>query len=740
MEKWKKRTVELISALAIENKKMPAVVPYKPQKLFVSGGEMKYFKRQAPSRVGVRAAVLSDMLADLEAQTNANVHSLVVIKDGAVICEVSAPGYDVNCAHLSHSMSKTMTMLAVGILSDEGRLNVKSRVVDIFPEIPYADARFADMTVEDLLVMKSGVPFAEIGTVTEDKWTDAFFASELSAAPGEKFAYNSMNSYILSRIVTKITGLSLTEYLRPRLLDPLSIDNFFWEESSEGVSKGGFGIYMSTESWAKIGYLLLEGGVFEGEQILSERWIARAIRAYSRTPDDTGEFNYGYHIWVSKRGEDFLLNGMFGQNVWVCPRNNIVVAMTSGNNELFSNSPALDIVRRHLSGDISGRSGFADVKELRERSDNFFRQRCAVRPEPARRGLAYTLGIKNPRPFVSAWSSVLGTYAFGDNNTGILPLFVRVMQNNYQGGIKNFTLSRDGDKLYFTSFEGSETYRLEVGLYEYKKNIVTFQGEPYIVNALGEAFMDGADAMIYRISLVFPELPNTRIINLRLDSDGKHLYASLGETPNERIAERYISMMAGEGRFAFLLGMLIRKISEQFLDDKLFNLFNPSLVGINTNVPGWDKQIRAESEAARSEREASTKFLLSLIARFTADEPPVSAEPEKDLQATDKKGIFDKIKSFILRKRGDEPGDADVTIAEVLEEIADDARATENVPEAEETAPVAEEAVPDAEDGEFAEQMAIDLGIPGVEEGEELVLEPEDDEALEQMTFDIPEE
>ena len=458
MEKWKRKTVELLSALALEEKKMPAVVPYYPQKNFVSSDERQYFKRISPRKSSIRAGLLWDMLAELEREPQANVHNIVVLKDGAVVCEASAPGYSVNTAHLSHSMSKTVTMLAVGLLFDERRIDLRWKVADLFPELAPKDKRFYSMTVEDLLTMKSGVAFAEVGSVTADRWTNAFFDGELKFAPGERFSYNSMNSYILSRIVTKITGQTLSEYLRPRLLSPLSIDNFYWEESSEAVSKGGFGVYTSAESWAKIGYLISSLGMWEGEQIISRSWLMRALYPHASTPEESGDFDYGYHIWVARGADEVLLNGMFGQNVWICPKNGIVVAMNSGNNELFSRSAALDIVRRYLGADIRGRSTRSECRSLKRAQRDFFKNRGSVSLLTPDESFAARIGFKPRAPFDPRWISALGTYAFPDNNTGILPLFVRVMQNNYSGGIKNFTLSKDKDRLFFTAFEGSEKF------------------------------------------------------------------------------------------------------------------------------------------------------------------------------------------------------------------------------------------------------------------------------------------
>ena len=241
MEKWKKRAVNLLTSLAFGSETSPSVVPYYPQKTRISSDEYKYFPRSIPERHGISSRRIYSMLCALESERRANIHGLMIISGGEVISECTKDGYDVNMWRLSHSMSKTVTGMAIGLLCDEGRLKLSDRIVEIFPEITYKDRNFPLITVEHLLAMTSGVTFGEAGSVTETEWTAAYFASPVKFTPGTEFAYNSMNSYILARIVTKISGVGVVEYLRPRLFDPLHIINFFWELSPEGSVKGGWG-------------------------------------------------------------------------------------------------------------------------------------------------------------------------------------------------------------------------------------------------------------------------------------------------------------------------------------------------------------------------------------------------------------------------------------------------------------------------------------------------------------------
>ncbi len=627
MQRYLKRAVELISNLALTGVRNPSVIPPHHSKSRISEPEARYFRRVAPRAAGVSPALLTSLIRSLEAERRANIHNLLVIKDGKVILEVSAPGYDANTFHLSHSMSKTVTGIAIGFLIEEERLTVATKLVDIFPEIEFADKRFSEITVEHLLSMRTGAPFSELGTATEEEWTCTFFDCELSFNPGAEFHYNSLNSYMLARIVERITEMTLTEYLEPRLFRPLGIRNYLWEISPEGCAKGGFGLYMSAESWGKLGVCLLNSGVFEHRQIIPRSWILRSITERSVAPEGTGAFNYGYHIWVSRTNDEFLLNGMLGQNVWICPKNNIVAVANCGNSELFQGSPALDIIRSHLGGDIPSFTSRRDEAELKRAVAGFFTRRHPVRKKEPMRGISYALRLRSATPFDQSWSPLLNEYAFGDNNTGLLPVFVSVMQNNFSGGIEKMRFWREGERLMFACTEGGVTRELEVGIYGFKTATVQYGGETYIVNVLGEAMEDEDRNPVFKLELVFPELPNSRLIKFTLH-DGR-LLVRMSETPDEKIATTYLGGFNFGGKAGLAMGLLERKLGENFLEQKLREVFNPSLLGISTDKAGWEEVLNLENRLAKEKAAGMLGIFSGLISRFTQDDKSEREEKER---------------------------------------------------------------------------------------------------------------
>lgn len=662
MENWKKKAVELLAGIALTEKEDPAAVPYTPQKVTIPAEATPSHRRSAPEKHGIESRRLTEMLHAMERDPRVNIHNLLVVADGEVILECSHPGYGVRQCHLAHSMSKTVTGLAVGFLFDEGRLTTDDTLCGFFPEIPYRDKRFADITVEDLLIMSTGVPFAEAGSVTEAAWTETFFSSNLTFTPGTDFAYNSMNSYMLAKIVGKLTGMSLTEYLKPRLLDPLGITEYLWEMGPEGMEKGGWGLYLAAEDWAKIGEMVLGGGVYRGRRILSEEWIARATSTQSVTPAKTGDFNYGYQLWVARENDEILFNGMLGQNVWIAPRRHLAAVINAGNNELFSQSPSLDILRRYL-GDawISvGAPGRQDAKELAAAVKDFFTGRHWIRPLPSRTGLAVLFGLKEKHPFDPAFAPLLGTYLVRRNNYGILPLFVRAMQNNYAGGIRSLTFDRDGEDLVFVCREGTEEYRMPVGFYDFRETTLSIHGEAYLVRCMAQAMEDEDRNRIYKLEILFPELPNTRRIKLSFTDDGS-LLIRMEEMPDERIAETFFSSMTSSPKMSFFMDILDRKLGADFLGRKLRYAFHPVLLGIPEDAPDREERLLAE-ENKRQSAIGENRFLLRLIEKY------LSPEEEKEKP---NRGAIGNFLSFLgLGKARKEPAEETYTPA-ILPEVED---------------------------------------------------------------------
>lgn len=611
MEKWKRRSIDLLTALIFGGRDDLSVVPYYPQKLRVSGEEEGFFRRTIPERKGISSRRLFNMLCELESEGRANIHSIKVMSGSEVICECHAPGYEGDLWHISHSMAKTVCGMVIGRLWDEGKIDLDKPLCSFFPEIVYKDRKFPLITIDHLLSMTSGVEFGEAGSVTESGWTYSYFSSPVRFLPGKSFSYNSMNSYILARVAERICELPFGRLCEELIFAPMGIKNYLWEIGPEGTEKAGWGLYMSSESWAKLGVMLMSGGIFDGRRILSEEWIKLSSSVKAISPERSGGFNYAYQMWVSRSGGELLLSGMLGQNVWLCPKNNITVVMSGGNNELFQASPSLEIVRRYLGGRINDNLNLRDAITLYYKQKSFFEHRRWARPLDRGRGLVYLLGIKERDPFNPEWNEILGEYAFARNNVGILPLIVRAMQNNLASCIERMVIFRKDKLLYLTISESGEEYSFPVGLYAYAESRLRIRGEIYILRAIAEAY-EGREGREYRIELLFPETASVRRLVIRKISDGK-ISLQMSETPGDRVAMDYLREYAkGNGAVGFTIDMLERRFGRGTVAKTIKKTFNPSLVGINTASKGYEKSLNDEQQRAIAEQN-STRLIRSIV-------------------------------------------------------------------------------------------------------------------------------
>ena len=158
-----------------------------------------------------------------------------------------------------------------------------------------------------------------------------------------------------------------------------------------------------------------------------------------------------------------------------------MVVVMGGNNELFQESLALEIIRKYLGGRINDETKIRDVTLLEDKTERFFDSRRWASPKEREEGILYRLGIKSRTRFDEKWTPVLGSYRFRQNDAGVLPLIIRVMQNNLDSTLRAMQLDREGEKLVLTLEEGERYYSIEVGVYDYKTTILDFCGERYSV-------------------------------------------------------------------------------------------------------------------------------------------------------------------------------------------------------------------------------------------------------------------
>ena len=292
--------------------------------------------RATPESQGVSSAVIREFIETADRNVN-SMHSFMLVRHGKVVAEAWWEPESADKPHILWSLSKSFTSTAVGLAIKEDRLSLNDKVLKFFPNDAPAEAsdNLKAMRVRDLLTMNAGHQ-NELNWRSASHWAKAFLAHPVPHKPGTHFRYNTPATYMLSAIVQKVTGMTVLDYLTPRLFGPLGIKKPKWDNSPQGISIGGYGLYLRTEDIAKFGQLYLQKGRWNGKQILPEEWVRQATArqvANGSNPDSDWEQGYGFQFWRCRHGA-YRGDGKDGQFCIVLPELDAVIAMTANSSNM----------------------------------------------------------------------------------------------------------------------------------------------------------------------------------------------------------------------------------------------------------------------------------------------------------------------------------------------------------------------------------------------------------------------
>ena len=294
--------------------------------------------RSSPEQQGIASA---DLLAFIEAADEEidTMNSFMLVRHGHVVAEGWWAPYDRDTPHVLYSLSKSFTSTAVGLAIAERKLSLDDSVITFFPDEAPSDlpVNLRAMRVRDLLRMNTGHQVEALllpnsSSKQPETWVKTFLKHPVPFKPGTHFLYNSPATYMLSAIVQKVTGMTVLEYLRPRLFDPLGFKDPVWMTSPQGITAGAYGLSVRTEEIARFGELYLRKGMWNGKQLIPAAWIHEATSMQTSTgsaPASDWDQGYGYQFWRS-RHNSFRGDGAFGQFCMVIPELDAVVVITSG--------------------------------------------------------------------------------------------------------------------------------------------------------------------------------------------------------------------------------------------------------------------------------------------------------------------------------------------------------------------------------------------------------------------------
>lgn len=293
--------------------------------------EEQRLPRSAPEAQGVSSAAIQAFIEAADREVD-SMHSFMLLRNGHVVAEAWWAPESPDKPHVLWSLSKSFTSTAVGLAVAEGKLSIDDPVIGFFPDSlpPEPSANLKAMRVRDLLTMTTGHQ-DEVNLREQSDWIRAFLAHPVPHKPGTHFRYNTPATFMQSAIVQQVTGQTVLEYLGPRLFEPLGIAAPRWDNNPQGISIGGYGLYLRTEEIAKFGQLQLQKGTWNGQTLIPESWVELATSkqvSNGSNPESDWDQGYGFQFWRCRHNA-FRGDGKDGQFCVVLPEQNAVVVLTA---------------------------------------------------------------------------------------------------------------------------------------------------------------------------------------------------------------------------------------------------------------------------------------------------------------------------------------------------------------------------------------------------------------------------
>ncbi|MBR6523264.1 MAG: serine hydrolase [Clostridia bacterium] len=301
----------------------------------------KYFKKVNPESCGVSSRDLLKFIEGMEDMPEEKeTHGFMLIRHGKLLTEGWFAPYTEEMPHILYSDTKTFTQIAIGFMVKEGLISLEDKVAAFFPDkiTEGTSEHNRNLTVKHLLMMATGHPGNAVhqkgNFIDVDDKVKQFFHAEGCDEAGTKFQYENIASYVLSNIVSRVTGENIADYLKPRFLNPLDITIDYYTTDDDGVCMGYSGFRITLESLAKVGQFFLCGGVWEGKQLLPKEWCEQALEKHTESNGLCGtDWNQGYcwHLWRGRHNTARLC-GAYGQMCVIAPDLDLIFATNSGAN------------------------------------------------------------------------------------------------------------------------------------------------------------------------------------------------------------------------------------------------------------------------------------------------------------------------------------------------------------------------------------------------------------------------
>lgn len=423
--------------------------------------------------VGVSSKEIQAFIDDCEKE-GIELHGVMVLRHGKVACEAFKEPYSADYSHMMYSVSKSVTSTAIGFAIEEGFMTLETKFLDVFPWLRPAkyDPYLEKLNVLHLLTMRSGKSVSPMSDRTKDTWLKDFVDSPWVSEPGTDFKYISENMYVLCAMINKLTGQTVTEFLTPRLYEPLGMNVPYWETCPSGIETGGWGIFFTLEDLGKYTLCYQQKGMYNGKQIIPRQWAETSVSKVTDSVNDTedGTKGYGYCFWRCSYEHAYRADGMFSQFGIVFEDKDAALCTMAGN---IDEQQTRDCIWRHFP------KAFDDEAKP---EDNV---QISIPP--------YEKLPEAPRSFLE--NELDGkTISFGKAHVlnvmgmpvSILPLAAVFMEKDKAGVIDNVRFTFLDDKMIMSWSEGDEMNTIPIGMDgEYRFGNIILGGIAYNTASVG---------------------------------------------------------------------------------------------------------------------------------------------------------------------------------------------------------------------------------------------------------------
>lgn len=516
-----------------------------------------------------------DCLADsLFKDTNINLSCLAMTQGGELVNEYYKPPYSKYYRRVSYSVCKTVVALGIGIAIDKGLLSLDTRLYDLFPEHSgvFIKKGIKQITIKHLLTMTAGVSFDEANAFFSFDWRKDFMGGNMLFSPGKEFYYNSLNSYMLGACINKASGKELMDFLRDNLFEPMDIYDITWDKCPMGLPKGGWGMKLSLRDMLALGELVKNRGVIrtrnKRKRIISREYMSDMLSVQVKINNRKHVCGYGYGIWILD-DRSYLMNGIFGQNVYINTERDLVIATFGSANELFPDGRLVEKIMCFAkeSDKIERMSLLKSIERL-----------AFIKRESLQKIKLFHNSKKELNRIKGLMGQYLGiNYRFSDYASGILPIITQVMYSNYLKGIDCISFYITGDGFYIKIRDNDIEIKLKMGysqLNPYEYQIINVGGKEIPVAAAAGITFDEDNQFILKIHLVFLEEVGDKILKISFNDD--RIRMRVYEPPG---LIGFMDKFAGDMELFSKRG-LNKFISPDYIKYKISNFLQPDVEGV----------------------------------------------------------------------------------------------------------------------------------------------------------------